>query len=296
VVSLLTVIWHAAEGHTWIWWLTIRVKRRPFANCGADCWQRAMAGDNFDSLDLSCDLIDVELWKEFGPPLRWRIEKPGRVVVMNGQNTVMLIGNKLGVKLDVAAQSAFDTEWLHRLAAIDGVLLQELASTSIPSHKSKVGRVETPDDPTHETVVVEVEMNDNVGDYLKNKILSASDSRREYIFDRQTGRLENAKFYCRADDGKEILALEIEQIEFNPSIDAGKFDLEIPKDVVWYQEPQRLPDNEKYEKMTPSEAAHDFFAACGSRDWDEAAKFQVPLTDEIKQYLGGLTFVPRGPK
>ena len=258
------------------------------------CRARTLPGDNFESLDLSRDLIDVELWKEFGPPLRWRIEKPGRVVVMNGQNTIMLIGNKMGVKLDVATQSAFDTEWLHRLAAIDGVLSQELASTSIPSHKSKISRVETPDDPTHETVVVDVAMNDNVGDYLKNKILSASDSRREYVFDRQTGRLESAKFYCPADDGKETLVLEIAQIEYNPSIDAGKFNLEIPQDVVWYQEPQRLPDNEKYEKMTPSDAAHDFFAACSSRDWEEAAKFQLPLTDEIKQYLGGLEVIKLG--
>jgi outer membrane lipoprotein-sorting protein len=259
------------------------------------CRVRTLPGDNFESLDVKRDLIDVELWKDFGPPLRWRIEKPGRVVVMNGQNTVMLMGNKVGVKLDVAAPSAFDTEWLHRLAAIDGVLSQELASTSIPSHQSKISRVERPDDATHEMVVVQVEMNDNVGAYLKNKSLETSDTRREYLFDRKTGRLENAKFYCQSDEGKDVLVLEIVQIDYDPAIDPGKFELEIPKDVVWFQQPQRLPDNEKYDKMTPSEAAHDFFAACGSRDWGKAEKFwQMPLTDEVKQYLGGLEMIKLG--
>ena len=56
-----------------------------------------------------------------------------------------------------------------------------------------------------------------------------------------------------------------------------------------------MPDNEKYERMTPAETARAFFEACSKRDWDEAGKFWLmPITDDIKQYLGGLELVKLG--
>ena len=188
--------------------------------------------------------MDVELWKQFGPPLKWRIEKSGRVAAMDGYHTVMLIDNRIGVKLDVAAPAAFDTGWLHRLAAIDGVLSGELAATSLPNHQSKVTQVEGPSDSAYQTIIVTVKAGDEVGDYLKNKFLGSSDTKREYTFDRKSGRLESAKFYCTS-NGEDVLVLEIAKIEYNPEIDDAKFKLQIPKNVAWYQEPQRLPDNEK---------------------------------------------------
>ena len=108
------------------------------------CRMRTLPGDNFEMLDLKHEAVDVELWKQFGPPLKWRIEKPGRVAAMNGQKTVMLIGNRVGVKIDVAAPSAFDTEWLHRLAAIDGMLSSELAAVSLRGVKTKATQTEGP--------------------------------------------------------------------------------------------------------------------------------------------------------
>jgi hypothetical protein len=164
----------------------------------------------------------------------------------------------------------------------------------LPGVKAKTTRIEGPSDAEHQTVIVQVETNDAVGEYLRNKSLNMSDTRREYTFDRKTGRLETAKFYCQS-DGKEVLALDIVKIEYDPVIADAQFELKAPEGIVWYQEPQRLPDNEKYEKMTPAEAAQEFFEACSKRDWDEAAKFwTTPITDEIKQYLGGLKVIKLG--
>jgi len=59
-------------------------------------------------------------------------------------------------------------------------------------------------------------------------------------------------------------------------------------------EPQPLPDNAKYEKMTPEEAARTFFEACGRKDWDEVRKFQSPVTERLKEYLGGVQLVSLG--
>ena len=257
------------------------------------CRMRTLPGDNFELLDLKHDFVDVELWKQSGPPLKWRIEKSGRVATMNGEQTVMLIDNRVGVKLDVAVPSAFDTEWLHRLAAVDSMLSHELSATSVPSHHTKVTRVDNPNEPARQTVVVQVEAKDEVGAYLKNKFLGMSDTRREYTFDRKTGRLESAKWYCRT-DGKDVLALEIVEIKYDPAIDDSRFELKVPEGVVWSQEPKRLSDNEKYERMTPTETARAFFDACSKRDWNEAGKFFSPLTDHIKQYLGGLVVVKLG--
>ena len=36
---------------------------------------------------------------------------------------------------------------------------------------------------------------------------------------------------------------------------------------------KKLPDNEKYEKMTPKEALQAFVDACEEEDWEEAEKF-----------------------
>ena len=62
---------------------------------------------------------------------------------------------------------------------------------------------------------------------------------------------------------------------------------------------QILPDNERYERMTPKEAAEAFFKACAEKDWDEFLKFW-PLpeddkqTEQTKEYLGGLEIISIG--
>lgn len=257
------------------------------------CRMRTIPRDNFGTLDVNREFVDVELWKQFGPPLKWRVEKPGRVAAMDGRKTVMLIDNHLGVKIDEAAPSAFDTDWIHRLAAIDGVLSKELTTASLPGATVEAKRVEN-SDAADVTVVVRVDVNNQVGDYLKNKFLDLSSTRREYTFDRQSGRLKGLKIFCD-NSGKDVLVLDVVKIDYDPILADSQFELQPPQDVAWYQPPQVLPDNEKYEKMTPAEAARTFFEACSKRDWVEVEKFwTMPIADDIKQYLGGLEVVRLG--
>jgi hypothetical protein len=60
-----------------------------------------------------------------------------------------------------------------------------------------------------------------------------------------------------------------------------------------------LPDNAKYEKMTPKQAAEAFFKACAEKNWDEVLKFW-PMSgmderfERMKEYLGGLEIVSIG--
>jgi outer membrane lipoprotein-sorting protein len=257
---------------------------------------RTLPADNFENLSLGSDFVDVELWKRFDP-LQWRIDKPGRVAVMDGQQTILLLGagkDRQGVKVNFAAPEAFDTGWLQRLASVDKVLSSELAAITALGYDVKVEHAIGADQASKDVVTVVVNTDDKVGNYLKNKFLETSDSRRVYTFDPKTHRLENLKFYCR-DQGAEVLALEITKIEYDPDIDNSVFSLAIPENIVWFEEPQRLPDNEKYEQMTPTQAARAMFEACAKSDWDEASKFfNHKLTDGYKSALGGLTVIKIG--
>ena len=113
-------------------------------------------------------------------------------------------------------------------------------------------------------------------------------------FDAETGRLEGIKVYCHTANG-DVLIFETTQIDYNQPIDPTVFSLKLPKDVIWYEEPKPLTDNEKYERMTPKQAARAFFEACSKEDWAEARKFRTSsIDDRLKNWLGGLEIIKIG--
>ena len=124
------------------------------------------------------------------------------------------------------------------------------------------------------------------GDYVKNKFFDSADTRRVYRFDEKTGRLESFEAYLHQPGG-DVLILKTNRIEYNQPLDSKIFSLELPADVVWYKEIAKLPDNKKYEQMTPHEAAKAFFEACAKRDWAEVQKFwNGALIGERERTLG----------
>lgn len=258
------------------------------------CRMRTLPNDNFSYLDLEHGFVDVELWKQYDPIMKWKIQKPGRVAAMNGRQTVMLIGGRKGIKLEQPAKMAFDTDWLHRLAAVDEVLMRELTAATSSGNNFKVTNEDVGDDIKQHRTIVEIGTNRKLGAYLANKFLSTSDTRRVYTFQRDTGRLENAKYYCHSDDG-DVLVLEIIELKVNVDWEESTFELDVPTNVSWFREPQRLPDNGQYEKLTPAEAAQAFFEACGRNDWEEVAKFTtVDFSASSRKSLGGLEVITLG--
>ena len=129
--------------------------------------------------------------------------------------------------------------------------------------------------------------------YLRNKFFNDSDTRRVYRFDVKTQRLEGFDVYLHRPDG-DVLIWTTERIEYDRPIDPTVFTLELPKNVAEYKVQERVPDNEKYEKMTPKEAARAFFEACGREDWNEVAKFCSHVDERFKEALGGLKIVRLG--
>ncbi len=245
--------------------------------------------DNFGGIAPNQDFVSIDLWKEFGANGKWRVEKPGRVAVMDGQSTVLYIKPaNLGVKVPGPSPSAFDTDWLQRMANFSGNL-----TNLIRNARRNRWNVERTNSMGESVVIIRTKFNAPANDYGRNTFIDASDTRQVYRFDARTKRLKSAEIYV-LDGTSDELIFRTDEIAYNQATNALMYHLDLPADVCWYQEPQKLPDNQKYASMTAPEAVAAFFEACSNRDWDEAAKFDSPITPRDKEYLGGLQLVSLG--
>src|ERR1017187_6868812 len=80
---------------------------------------RTLPADNFSYIDAASDFYPIELWKQLEPELKCRVEEPGGGVLMGGPQTLLYIKTaKTANKLPGPSSSAFDTDWLHRIAKL----------------------------------------------------------------------------------------------------------------------------------------------------------------------------------
>lgn len=254
---------------------------------------RTIAHDNFSMIGAEYDFVPVEIWKQFGEHSKWRVEKPGRVAVMDGATTTMLIRPDYVVSFPHATEAAYDTGWLLALANVQDMVTHELRAAQARGWDMKLTHETTGAGEKKLLVTVEAKSGLAGDNYLKNKSFETSDMRRVYRFDAKTRRLEGFDAYLHGPKS-DVLILAVEKIEYDKPFDAAVFALKLPKKVVTYKEPQRLPDNEKYEKMTPDQAARTFFDACEKKDWKEVEKFMWPCDERLKSHLRGLKVVRLG--
>jgi len=259
------------------------------------CRVRTAPADNFAHIDPKMDFVPVELWKEFGALPKWRVEKPGRVAVMDGQSTLLYLrAANAALKVPKPSGAAFDTSWLHELADIDGTLSAEVRLAQSKGSTLELRRETDASGATKAIVTLEAKSGLPDGDYLKNAFFNTADTRRVYRFDEQTGRLEALQVFLHA-PARDVLVVEVDRIEYNPSLDAGLFQLALPQNVGWIEEPKAAPDDPQYAAMTAEQAARAFFEACGREDWGEVAKFwPLPVDDQFKGFLGGLKVLKLG--
>ena len=255
---------------------------------------RTSPADNFSAIMPEEEFVSIELWKESGPKPKWRVEKPGRVVVMDGKSTVLYIKPaNLGVKILQTSQSAFDTDWLQRLVNLGDTITNEIRNARAKGWKVELTDETGADGRDKSVVTIETKSGVPDNDFLKNKSFYSADLRQVYHFDAATKRLESAQVYLLGKPDDEPI-FETSQINYNQAIDPAVFHLDLPANVSWYKEPQKLPDNEKYASMTAEQAARAFFEACANEDWNEAEKFMSPITPALKKFLGGLEIVNLG--
>ncbi len=256
---------------------------------------RTIGHDNFELIGLDYDFVPNEMWKEFdgSPQGKWRIEKPGRVVVMDGESSLLLI------RPNHAAAGGINTGfvgWLKPLLDVDKVLDSEIKLAQEQGSELLLTHQKGLDGKDKLLVSVEALAQGNfTNDWLKNKSIDASDNLRIYTFDAESKLLETLEVYVHTDE-EDVLVFQITGIEYNLEIDPTLFALELPEDVIWYGQPKELADNEKYEQMGPKETAQAFFEACADENWEEVLKFRTTsaVDQRIKDYLGGVEIISIG--
>jgi hypothetical protein len=254
---------------------------------------RTLPGDNFSLIMPDQDFVTIELWKQFEPDFKWRVEKPGRVVVMDGQSTLLFIKPDFGYKVPSATPSALDTQWLHEMANLNNTLETELTAIKSRNWPITLTQEQGADGKAKSVITVEAKSGLGADDYLHNKFFSTADTRRVYTFDNQSELLESVQIYLHAPAGDQLV-FKLDEIDCNQPIDPSVFQLQLPANVSVGGAMPWLPDNDKYAAMTSEQAARALFDACTREDWTEAAKFFNPLSDSMKQYLGGVQVVSLG--
>lgn len=254
---------------------------------------RSAPNDNFSAITPTQGFVTVELWKEFTPQTKWRVEKPGRTAVMDGQSTVLFIKPDYAVKVSHATASAFDTDWLQQMADLSDALEREVAAIKSRGWAVRLASESGMDGKPKSVITVEAKSGLPVNDYLKNAFFLTADTRRVYVFDNQTEALEAVKIYLHGASGDQLV-FELSQIEYNRPIDPAVFQLQLPANVSWQEDMKVLPDNAKYSAMTVEQAARTFLEACGRQDWTEVGKFMSPVTESFKQDRGRLQVISIG--
>jgi len=257
---------------------------------------RTLPADNFGMIAPDGPFFPIELWKQSEPGLKWRVEKPDRVAVMDGQSTVLFIKPvNSALKVAQATVGAFDTGWLYNLANLSQTITTELKNATAQGWKVSLDERNGADGRPKSIVTLITRSGLPEDDYLKNAFMDSADTRRVYRFDAQSELLEAVQVFVTRPAG-EVEIFELTRIEYNQPIDANLWTLQLPADVTWMQPSEnlaKLPDNEKYAAMTPQQAARAFFEACGRNDWVEAGKF-TDIDKTVKAIYGGVTIVNLG--
>jgi len=283
VASAAEVFYQAAEAMDGLASFHIKVKMRTPPN------------DNFSLIGLDREFVPIDFWKQCTDDEqgRWRLESPGRVVVMDGRTSTMFM--KHLNEVHEADDPSPERYWKECLVEVNKVMVREAGRASEHPAAFTTYRETAPDG--REMIVIAVEMPTYVPpeDYLRNKYLESSDHLKRYRFNAQTKLLEDLEIYVH-DNGRDVLVFQLVEAEYNIDLDPGLFALDLPADVIRSVPLEILPDNERYEQMTPKEAATAFFTACAEENWDELVKFlgQTGVSQPMKDYLGGLEIVSIG--
>lgn len=226
---------------------------------------RTLPADNFEMIDPRLDWVPIEIWKQFGDPPKWRVEKPGRVVVMDGTSSLLF------VKPDHAARGGPKTgflDWMNSLLDTDKIMENELAAARAQQSSARIqGEVEDKTGARHIVLAVKRAAAGNfANDWLLNKTVSSSNHSRAYSFDPVSKRLEGMRLVLH-ENGGDVTVFEITAIRYNESFDPALFTIELPANVRWTVEPEQMAATRPL-PQSAKEAATMFFDGLARQDWD----------------------------
>ena len=254
---------------------------------------RTAVGENFDFIDIKAGFISHKLWKTFTDPPRWRVEKPGRVVVMDGKDQYLYMANP-GIAMVGPSDAGF-LGWMK-------IFLDPMKILSVERDLSEKNKAEYHIDGNENTFVLTVKAKakgDFSNSYMLNSSISESDTRRVYTFDKQSKRLLSVEIFIKSGNS-EVQVIKVNDIRYDTEIPESTFKVNLPAGLTWTKASEvYAPGITRVSASTSKEAAKMLFEACQKEDWTAVGKLwplvlQSLHSSEIKKMLGGLTIISIG--
>jgi len=256
---------------------------------------RTLEGDNFEYINVNEGFVEHKLWKVFGNPSKWRLEKPGRTVVMDGKNQYLYISGPGSMAL-VADTNAGYVEWMKIL--LNPVQILQTEKENARQNGAKY-QVENKGNIIILTVKAKA-MGDFSNSYMLNTSIPESNNSRVYTFDKSTNLLKSLEVYVDS-AGKEVQVLVLKTIKYNEPVDDSNFTIKLPSTLNWVT--MKEMENDKHTGMTgitSEDVAKRFFTACHKEDWATVRQLIpgflnfVQLQLAVKEQYGGLTIISIG--
>jgi hypothetical protein len=251
---------------------------------------RAIPGDNFDILDTKGDFIEHSLWKTFTQPEKWKMEKPGLTVVMDGNKQYKYM-EKAGIGYVGSPQAGF-VDWMKIF--LDPQLILQTEKDFSNKNKAEY-KIQNTADETILTVKAKA-LGEFKNTYRLNGSIPESDNRRVYHFNKKTDRLTSVEIYI-LEKGQETEVLKVSEIQYDIEIPASTFAISLPAGVKWVELKDIEPKKENARlAANADEAARLWWESIAKQDWVTVFKLDPSLEhakgiEEFKASYSGLKII-----
>lgn len=167
--------------------------------------------DNIDFIDPSGNFLECHLWKNFGPPPKWRMEKKGRMVLMDGKDQYMAISGS-GYVMKGSPDAGF-VSWMKIF--LDPANLLESEKELARSRNSSCSIAEK--DGKIVLTIKAKALGNFRNTFALNSSVAESNNTRVYTFSKATMLPESLEVSVEA--GQQLIpVIRLEQISYNQPI------------------------------------------------------------------------------
>jgi hypothetical protein len=204
-----------------------------FTTMHLSCKMRTVPEDNFEYIDFQHEMIPIDIWAQSGEPEQWRVEKAGRVVVNDGQSTLMLIwqGNDRtrAPQAIIAGPDSGCVGWLKPMLDMEHLFTHEIDTARRDGATLTLNRETGSDGQNRAIVTIEAKAKGDFSrdDYARNSSIEESDNTRVYCFDDVSKRLVSMQVFVKV-DGKKVLVFEVTTAEYDTELKADIFSTRPP--------------------------------------------------------------------
>lgn len=220
---------------------------------------RTTPADNFAYTNPAEEFVPVTIAVDYAPRLRWRIEKLARKAFFDGELIYQWLGDDDGY---IQSPNADIMAGLSVLLDPRTLLLRE--EELAVSTQGATYRIVRAADAVLLTVTCPAQGDYRQSDYMLNTSIAESNTRREYRFDPDNGRLLSARIWAIIDGGERQI-LDLERIAYDRPLSAAELTAR-PEGIAWI-DLRKAPDGRRLAGIDVEKAGELVLHALAG--WDE---------------------------